>query len=95
MMYDDIAASMALYAGLMPCFLTIMLGGADAMPKEKQEFTYKVFMPKVLLRCAMRLAVTASPQAARAPAVGGSIAAGYHQPRHSRSEIAWPDRSTL
>ena len=58
MMYDDLASSMALYAGLMPSMLTIMLGGADAMPEEKREFTYKVFMPKILQRCAMRVAVT-------------------------------------
>jgi hypothetical protein len=59
MMYDDIASTVALYTGLMPCFLVIMLGGADAMPEEKREFTYKVFMPKALQRCAMRVAVTA------------------------------------
>ena len=58
MMYDDIASAMALYAGLIPCFLTIMLGGADAMPEEKREFTYKVMMPNVMRRCAMRVAVT-------------------------------------
>jgi hypothetical protein len=33
-------------------FLMIMLGGADAMPAEKREFTYKQFMPKIMLRCA-------------------------------------------
>ena len=41
----------------MPCFLVILLGGADAMPEKKRE--YKVFMPKLLQRCAMRVTATA------------------------------------
>ena len=59
MMYDDIASVVAVFAGLMPCFLVILLGGADAMPEKKREYTYKVFMPKTLQRCAMRVTATA------------------------------------